>query len=146
MKLFWELWNDESGLVLSAETVTLGTVGVLGSIAGLSAMGTAIDGEFKEMASAFRSLDQSYGYLGHRSCSAWTAGSCYTQRDVQESLAEINAEGTNDPKTIQQRVEEQRKSFGQPSVQPEVVPAKPSTEPLPNQLPKQPEPPVNPGA
>ena len=140
MKLFWELWNDESGLVMSAETVTLGTVGVLGSIVGLNAMGSAINGEFKEMASAIRSLDQSYGYLGHRSCTAWTAGSCYVQPDVQQSLAEINAEGTVDPKTIQQKVEEQRKSLGQPSVQPEVVPAKPANEPLPNQLPKQPEP------
>lgn len=138
MNLFNELWNDESGLVMSAETVTLGTVGVLGSIVGLNAMGSAINGEFKEMASAIRSLDQSYGYVGHRSCNAWSAGSCYVQPDVQQSLAEINAEGTVDPKTIQQKVEEQRKSQGQPSTQPEVVPAKPTTEPLPNQLPKQP--------
>ena len=137
MKLFWELWNDESGLIMSAETVTLGTVGVLGSIVGLNAVGSAINGEFKEMASAIRSLDQSYAFRGHRSCNAWTAGSCYVQPDVQQSLAEINAEGTADPKALQQKIEQERKSFSQPSTQPEVVPAKPATEALPNQLPKQ---------
>ena len=129
MNLIKELWKDESGLVLSAETVTIGTVGVLGSIVGLSTLGHAVNDEMKEMASAFRSLDQSYGYSGRRSCSAWTAGSCYIQPDVQQSLAEINAEGTVDPKVIQQQVEEQRKSYVAP--QKTVTPA-----PAPNDLPK----------
>ena len=129
MSLIKELWKDESGLVLSAETVTIGTVGVLGSIVGLNTLGHAVNDEMKEMASAFRSLDQSYGYSGRRSCNAWTAGSCYIQPDVQQSLAEINAEGTVDPKVIQQQVEEQRKSY--------VVPQKAVTPaPAPNDLPK----------
>src|SRR5690606_34960632 len=74
-----QLWQDESGVVLSAEVVTVGTLGVLGAVVGLNAAGTAIDGELKEFSSAIRSLDQSYCVSGHRSCRAWTAGSCYRQ-------------------------------------------------------------------
>ena len=129
MSLIKALWQDESGLIMSAETVTLGTVGVLGSIVGLTAAGNAVNDELKEMARAFRSLDQSYGYLGHRSCRAWTAGSCYIQQDVATSLAEINAEGAVDARTIQQQIEDQRKAVSQPVIQPKA-------DALPNDLPK----------
>lgn len=134
MKLLRELWRDESGLVMSAETVTLGTVGVLGAVVGMNAAGTAVNDELKEFASAIRSLDQSYAYQGHRGCGAWTAGSCYIQQDVQQSLAEINGDGQVDVRTIQQRIEEDRKALSKPAT------ALPSTiapveTPLPNQLP-----------
>lgn len=140
MSLINELWKDESGLILSAETVTLGTVGVLGSIVGLNALGTAVNDEMKELASAFRSLDQSYGYVGHRGCRAWSAGSCYIQPDVQQSLAEINADGAVDVKAIQQQVEEQRKAYLKPAPQPtphvDPTPAANNPAPAPNDLPK----------
>ena len=124
MNLLTELWNDEAGLVLSAETVTLGTVGVLGSIVGLNAAGGAINGEMKEWASAIRSLDQSYAYVGHRSCGAWTASSCYIQPDKQQALAEINEQAV-DVRSVQQKVEDEIKARQTPVA-----------EPLPNQIPK----------
>ena len=135
MNLIQALWKDESGLVMSAEVVTLGTVGVLGAIVGLNAVGNAVNDEMKEMAGAIRSLDQSYGYLGHRGCRAWTAGSCYIQPNVQQSLAEIN-DGAIDIRTIQQAVDEERKAYSQPSSssQPQIVPS-PTPTPLPNQIP-----------
>lgn len=103
-----KLWDDESGLVLSAEVVTVGTVAVLGAVVGLNAASTAVDQELKEFAGAIRSLDQSYGYVGHQSCRAWTAGSCYRQQDVQQSLADLCSDGATDLQAIENHVKSQR--------------------------------------
>jgi hypothetical protein len=108
MNLWKQLWNDETGAVLTAEVVMVGTVAVLGSIVGLNAATTAVDEELKEFAGAIRSLDQSYGYLGHQSCRAWSAGSYYRQQDVQVSLQELCGEQTVDIGEIQQQVDAQR--------------------------------------
>lgn len=132
MNLLHELWKDESGLVMSAETVTIGTVAVLGTVVGLNAATNAVNDELKEMAGAIRSLDQSYAYVGHRGCGAWTAGSCYIQPDVRQSLAEINGDGQLDVKGIQQRIEEERKSATTGSLPPQPEPA---VTPVPNQIP-----------
>jgi hypothetical protein len=128
-----QLLRDESGLVLSAEAVTIGTVGVLGSIVGMNAFNNAVNDELKEMACAIRSLDQSYAYAGQRGCGAWTAGSCYIQPDVQQSLAEISADGPVNVKEIQERINADRKAL-QPQGT-EVKPVEPKAEPLPNQIP-----------
>lgn len=94
MKWFLELWKDEQGAILSAEVVTVGTIAVLGSITGLTVAANAVDGEMKDFAYAIRSLDQSYAINGHRNCGAYTAGSCFTQRDVQESIQDLCADDT----------------------------------------------------
>ncbi len=136
MNLIQALWQDESGMVMSAEVVTLGTVGVLGAIVGLNAAGTAVNDELKEVASAFRSLDQSYAYRGHRSCNAWTAGSCYIQQDVQTSLAEISGDGSVDIRGIQQSVEQDRKALAKPATtSPVQIDPAATPTPLPNQIP-----------
>ncbi|HET6423429.1 MAG TPA: hypothetical protein VFG20_07080 [Planctomycetaceae bacterium] len=92
MNVLKMLWNDDQGAILSAEVVTVGTVAVLGAVAGLSVASNAVDGELKDFSYAIRSLDQSYSINGHHSCGAWTAGSCFTQRDVQESIQSLCAE------------------------------------------------------
>lgn len=92
MNVFKDLWNDDRGAVLSAEVVTVGTVAVLGAITGLSVAANAVDGEMKDFAYAIRSLDQSYAVAGHKSCGAFTAGSSFQQRDVQESIQALCAE------------------------------------------------------
>jgi len=104
MNLLKKFWNDEAGLVMSAELVMLGTVGVLGATVGLSAASTAINDEMVEFSQAIRSLDQSYHIQGHNSCRAWTASSSYRQQDVAVSLADLcgqieAAEGTVDPRS-----------------------------------------------
>lgn len=134
MSLLTELWNDETGLILSAEAVMIGTVGVLGAIVGLSTLGSAINAELKEMAAGIRSLDQSYAFAGQRGCRAWTAGSCYIQQDVQQSLAELSAEGAMNIKEIQNKVEADQKALlKSPN---DILPRLESKpEPLPNQIP-----------
>lgn len=89
MNLLKQLWRDEFGLVLSAEAVCIGTVGVLGAITGLSMMATAVNEEMQDMSFALRSLDQSYVVSSRRTLGAQTARSCYVQNDVNESLAEL---------------------------------------------------------
>ena len=89
MNLLKTFWSDEAGLVMSAELVMLGTVGVIGATVGLSAASTAINDEMIEFSHAIRSLDQSYHIEGHKSCRAWTAGSSYRQQDVAVSLADL---------------------------------------------------------
>ncbi len=109
MQLAKELWQDEHGLILSAEAVTVGTLGVLGAVVGLNMASTAVDAELKEFAFAIRSLDQSYGFVGHQSCRAWSAGSSYRQQDVQVSLQELCADGSTDIRAIHDHVDAQRR-------------------------------------
>lgn len=79
MNLVQTLWNDEAGAILSAETVMIGSVAVMGAAVGWNATADAVNGELTEFSKAIRSLDQSYVVAGHRSCNAWTAGSYYIQ-------------------------------------------------------------------
>lgn len=156
MLLWKRLWNDEAGVVLSAEAVLLGTVGVLGAVAGLSTISHAVDGELRDVGFAIRSLDQSYCYHGHSSCVAWTAGSYYFQPKVETALADLGAQSEADVKAIQARVDAYRKqtdSTAQPESNPSDQPQKKakkkrmrkgvkvdessSPQPVPNDLPAQ---------
>lgn len=118
MLLIQQLWCDEGGLVLSAEAVTIGTVGVIGAVVGLNAASTAVDQELKEFAGAIRSLDQSYGYVGHQSCRAWSAGSYYRQIPVEQALADLCANGDTDIAAIEKHVDLQRSAHLLPAPQP----------------------------
>ncbi len=64
MKILKRLWQDEAGVVMSAETVMLGTMGVLAMTAGVGTMATAVNSELGEMGKAFRGFDQSFSAPG----------------------------------------------------------------------------------
>ena len=64
MKILKRLWKDEAGVVMSAETVMLGTMGVLAMTAGVGTMATAVNSELGEMGKAFRGFDQSFSAPG----------------------------------------------------------------------------------
>ncbi len=89
MSLLHALWRDETGVVLSAELVLLGTLGVVGATVGLNAAAKSVNEEMTDFARDMRSLDQSYSVPGYRSCGAWKAGSSYRQEDVEVSLRRI---------------------------------------------------------
>lgn len=89
MSLWRDFWADEQGALVSAELVAIGTVAVIGTTVGLSTLSKSLDAEMKEVAYSIRSLDQSYSVPGHKSCGAWTAGSSYTQPDVNLSIQEL---------------------------------------------------------
>ena len=92
MRLLTALMRDENGFVVSAEAALLGTAGVLGSVIGIDLMSKAGNDELRDVAYALRSFDQSYGVAGYGSPTAWTAGSGFAQRPVEESLEELRLE------------------------------------------------------
>mgnify|MGYP000701745962 CR=1 FL=1 len=66
MNLLKKLWTDDVGVILSAETVMLGTIGVLAMTAGVGVMGSAMNEELADVSRAFRSFDQSFQVTGYR--------------------------------------------------------------------------------
>ncbi len=126
MRLWNQLWHDEHGFVLSAEAVLLGSVVVLGGIVGLKAAATSVNDELTEMASAIRSLDQSYVISGRSSCGAWTAGSYYIQPRVEDSLSGLCGEGAADVVGMRQDIDDQRNL---------IYPAESADRPPENELP-----------
>lgn len=89
MNLLKELWRDESGVILSAEAVVVGTVCVIGGSVGLNLASRAVNDELKDVAYSIRSLDQSYAFEGFKGCGSFSAGSEFTQQDVKKSLNEL---------------------------------------------------------
>lgn len=63
-----KLWNDEAGLIISAELVLVLTICVLGVIVGLSSVVVAVNEELLDTAHAIGSLNQSFGYCGFTGC------------------------------------------------------------------------------
>ena len=54
------LWNDEAGVILSAELVLIGTILVIGMIAGLVELQCSVVGELNDLGDAIGNLDQGY--------------------------------------------------------------------------------------
>jgi hypothetical protein len=92
MKALQHLWRDEAGSVICSELVLVGTLGVLATSTGMSLVARSVNEELKEFSFALRSLDQSYAVRGYRTCGAYTAGSCYTQPPVKQTLAALEAQ------------------------------------------------------
>ena len=88
--LWKKFWNDDSGVVVSAELVLILTIAVLGVVVGLAEFRTAVVAEFGDLSAAFSHLNQSYGYAGLHGCwnpcaggwRSWVAGSSFV--DVYE--------------------------------------------------------------
>lgn len=74
MKILKRLWADEVGVVMSAETVMLGTMGVLAMTAGVGTMATAVNSELGELGKAFRGFDQSFSAPGFQTSFGGSTG------------------------------------------------------------------------
>ncbi|MFO0819855.1 MAG: hypothetical protein U1A77_18035 [Pirellulales bacterium] len=73
MKLMRQLWNDESGFVVSAELILIATVAVLGLLVGLASVRDGVTSELSDVAGAFQDANQGYsvdGVIGHNANSA----------------------------------------------------------------------------
>lgn len=108
MSLWNELWQDDRGAILTAETVMVGSVVVLGSVVGLSAASNAVNDELTEVASALRSFDQSFVIAGQSNCRAWKAGSYYIQPRVEVALQELCGVSDTDIVGIRDQIDSQR--------------------------------------
>ena len=77
MQLFRKLWSDESGSVVSAELVTIGTMVAVGAVVGLQEASNAVNDELRDVSKALHNLNQSYSYSGMSGCNSMTAGSSF---------------------------------------------------------------------
>lgn len=59
-----KLWNDDCGIILSAELVIIGTILVLGMIVGLVELQCAVVAELSDIGDAIGNMDQSYKTSG----------------------------------------------------------------------------------
>jgi hypothetical protein len=112
MRLFSQLWNDENGVLLSAEAVVVGTVAVVGLTTGLTVVARSVNEELQDVAFAIRSLDQSYSIPAQEGCGSRTAGSSFTQEPVQKSideLCEVIRKGEKTEKAQAERLQEKVK-------------------------------------
>ena len=64
MALLKRLWRDEVGLVVSAETMMVGTLGVIGAVAGIATATSSVNDELLQLGQAFRGFNQSYSVAG----------------------------------------------------------------------------------
>lgn len=65
-----KFWNDESGVIISAELVLVLTIAVLAMIVGLSEVAVAVNTELNDISNAIGALDQSYSYTHFTSTKA----------------------------------------------------------------------------
>lgn len=63
-----KFWNDEAGVIISAELVLVLTICVLGVIVGLSSVVVAVNTELVDIAHAIGVLNQSFGFPGFTGC------------------------------------------------------------------------------
>jgi len=90
MNLISKFWQDEAGVLLSAEAAIVGTVAVVGISTGLTVVAKSVNEELKDVGFAIRSLDQSYNIPARKGCAGgMTAGSAFQQAPVKKSLAEL---------------------------------------------------------
>ncbi len=59
-----KLWNDEAGVVISAELVLVLTIAVLAMVVGLHAVAKSVTMELNDVANAVGTLNQSFAYKG----------------------------------------------------------------------------------
>ena len=80
------LWNDEAGVILSAELVLIGTILVVGMIVGLVELQHSVVDELNDLGEAIGSVNQSYitsglsSFKKHGRIKARTFGSVFTDR------------------------------------------------------------------
>lgn len=59
-----KLFNDESGVIISAELALVLTIAVLAMVVGLSEVAVSINKELNDLSNAFGAMSQSYGFTG----------------------------------------------------------------------------------
>ena len=73
-------WKDDCGALASAEIVLIGTILVIGVIAGLTSLRDAVVTELADLAGAIAALNQSYSYNGVQAHHVITYGSAFDDK------------------------------------------------------------------
>ncbi len=61
-----QFWNDDLGVIISAELVLVLTIAVLAMIVGLSEVAVAVNNELNDISNAVGHLNQTYRYTGFK--------------------------------------------------------------------------------
>ena len=75
-----QLWNDETGFIVSAELVLVATILVIGMITGLTSVRDAVISELADVGQAISNINQSYSYGGAVAHCGSTAGSVFVDQ------------------------------------------------------------------
>ena len=73
-----KFWNDETGVIISAELVLVLTIAVLTMIVGLAEVATAVNTELNDVANAIGSFNQTFTVTGFGSASGHPKVKAYT--------------------------------------------------------------------
>ena len=79
-----KLWNDEAGVIISAELVFVLTILVIGMVCGLAELQCGVVAELDDISNAIGALNQTYAFTGCSSFKAdgsfksFVAGSSYS--------------------------------------------------------------------
>ena len=75
------LWNDEAGVIISAELVLVMTIAVIAMVVGLHAVAKSVTMELNDVANSLGSYDQSFAYAGLvKSTHASVPGAAFSDR------------------------------------------------------------------
>ena len=72
-----QLFNDESGVIISAELALVLTIAVLAMVVGLSEVAVAVNTELNDISNAIGALSQSYSFTGFSSTKTKGANSAF---------------------------------------------------------------------
>lgn len=100
MTVFYALWQDEAGFIVSAELILIATIAVLGLVVGLSEVSWGINEELEDVGSAFGSVNQSFQYNGVRGHKGSAAGSSFgDQRDYCDGQWDLSCDSVPQPES-----------------------------------------------
>jgi len=74
-KMLKKLYSDDQGALIAIEFLFVATILILGIIAGLATLRTAVNAELTELANAILALSQGYSIGGQSGCCASSDGS-----------------------------------------------------------------------
>jgi Flp pilus assembly pilin Flp len=81
-----KLWNDEAGLIVSAELTLVLTIGVIAMVVGLSEVAVAVNTELNDVSNAFGGLNQSYAFSGFHAISGCKIKSAVSGSSFVDSI------------------------------------------------------------
>lgn len=94
-----KLWQDQSGALVSGETVLVVSILVIGMIVGMKSVRDAVVTEISDLAQAVSNLSQSYSYSGIDGHSSGATGSFFVDAGDFCDTAETDA-GRIDSKCV----------------------------------------------
>lgn len=85
--LLTQLWNDETGAVISTEYLLLGSVVAVGSASGMAAMRDSIIDEYKDLGGSIHEVRQQYAVPVAKTRGATHGGTSVTDPTVPQTFS-----------------------------------------------------------